>query len=83
MLLKIAYPIERYRKDTGRLYGVLDYRLADSKFIVGAYFIADMAAYPSTVAAPKTGQDLNDLPNLKRWFETHAPSSCLHWRSQR
>ena len=44
---RIPYAIERYVKETSRLYGVLDERLADRPFIVGdAYGIADMAAYP-------------------------------------
>lgn len=43
---KIPYAIERYVKETRRLYGVLDRRLADRPFIAGAYSIADMACYP-------------------------------------
>jgi GST-like protein len=43
---KIPYAIDRYVKETNRLYGVLDRRLADREFVAGAYSIADMAAYP-------------------------------------
>lgn len=43
---KIAYAIERYVKETNRLYGVLNKRLANRPFIVGEYSIADMACYP-------------------------------------
>jgi GSH-dependent disulfide-bond oxidoreductase len=66
---KIPYAIERYVKETNRLYGVLNKRLADRPFLAGEYSIADMAAYPWTVGHEKQGQDLNQFPHLKRWFE--------------
>ncbi|HET8881799.1 MAG TPA: glutathione binding-like protein [Solimonas sp.] len=69
---KIAYAIERYVKETNRLYGVLDRRLADREFIAGDYSIADMASYPWIVPHEKQGQKLEDFPNLKRWFEAIA-----------
>ena len=67
---KIPYAIDRYVKETERLYGVLDERLADREFIAGAYSIADMAAYPWIVPYERQAQNLNDFPSLKRWFET-------------
>ncbi len=67
---KIPYAIERYVKETGRLYGVLNTRLADRRFIAGDYSIADMAAYPWVVPHESQGQNLNDFPHVKRWFET-------------
>ena len=67
---KIPYAIERYVKETNRLYGVLDRRLADRAFVAGDdYTIADMAAYPWIVPWEKQGQNLDDHPHLKRWFE--------------
>jgi GSH-dependent disulfide-bond oxidoreductase len=66
---KIPYAIERYVKETNRLYGVLNKRLIDREFIAGAYSIADMAAYPWVVPHEAQGQNLDDFPNLKRWFE--------------
>ena len=70
---KIPYAIERYVKETNRLYGVLDRRLADREFVAGAdYTIADMAAYPWIVPWEKQGQNLADHPHLKRWFEAIA-----------
>ena len=66
---KIPYAIERYQKETNRLYGVLDRRLADREFIAGAYSIADMATYPWIVPYERQGQRLEDFPHLKRWFE--------------
>ncbi|WP_372425799.1 glutathione binding-like protein [Salinarimonas chemoclinalis] len=66
---KIPYAIDRYVKETNRLYGVLDGRLADREFMAGdVYTIADMASYPWIVPYERQGQDLDDFPNLKRWF---------------
>jgi GSH-dependent disulfide-bond oxidoreductase len=67
---KLPYAIDRYVKETNRLYGVLNKRLADRPFIAGAYSIADMAAYPWIVPYKNQGQRLEDFPHLKRWFET-------------
>jgi len=67
---KITYAIERYTKETERLYGVLDERLEDRAFVAGEYSIADMACYPWIVLHERQGQDLNDFTNLKRWFDT-------------
>lgn len=66
---KISYAIERYVKETNRLYGVLDNRLADREFVAGPYSIADMASYPWIVPYERQGQKLEDFPNVKRWFE--------------
>ena len=69
---KIPYAIDRYVKETSRLYAVLDKRLADRDFVAGAYSIADMAAYPWVVPWERQGQNLDDYPHLKRWFQTIA-----------
>jgi GSH-dependent disulfide-bond oxidoreductase len=66
---KIPYAIDRYVKETNRLYGVLNKRLADREFVAGAYSIADMAAYPWIVPYEAQGQKLEDFPHLQRWFE--------------
>jgi GST-like protein len=65
----IPYAIERYVKETNRLYAVLDKRLANREFVAGPYSIADMASYPWVVPYERQGQKLEDFPNLKRWFE--------------
>ncbi|MBW4644018.1 MAG: glutathione S-transferase N-terminal domain-containing protein [Goleter apudmare HA4340-LM2] len=67
---KIEYAINRYVKETGRLYAVLNQRLADREFVAGDYSIADIAAYPWILPHERQSQNLNDFPNLKRWFET-------------
>ena len=67
---KIPYAIDRYVKETNRLYGVLNRRLADHEFIAGTeYSITDMAAYPWIVPWKRQQQNLDDFPYLKRWFE--------------
>ena len=67
---KLPYAINRYVNETGRLYAVLNQRLADREFVAGNYSIADIAAYPWIVPHENQGQNLDDFPNLKRWFET-------------
>ena len=68
---KIPYAIDRYVKETARLYGVLDQRLADRAFVAGDdYSIADMAIYPWIVPHQWQEQDLADFPHLQRWFES-------------
>ncbi len=68
---KIPYAINRYVNETGRLYGVLNKRLADRAFMaVEAYGIADMASYPWVVPHERQGQKLEDFPHLARWFAT-------------
>jgi len=69
---KIPYAIDRYVRETNRLYGVLDTRLAGRDFIAGDYSIADMACYPWIVPHQRQQQDLEQFPNLKRWFEAVA-----------
>jgi GST-like protein len=66
---KIPYAISRYINETARLYKVLDKQLADNAFIAGEYSIADMASYPWIRSYEKQGQDLNNFPNIKRWFD--------------
>jgi GST-like protein len=69
---KIPYAMERYIKETNRLYGVLNKRLADREFLAGDYSIADMASYPWIVPHERQKQNLDDFPHLKRWFHAIA-----------
>lgn len=66
---RIPYAMERYIKETSRLYGVLDKQLEGRDFIAGEYSIADMACYPWIVPHEKQKQDIAAFPNLKRWFD--------------
>jgi len=67
---KIPYAIDRYVDETSRLFKVLDKRLADREFIADKYSIADIASYPWVFKHPYLQLELEDFPNLKRWFET-------------
>jgi len=69
---KVPYAIDRYTRETSRLYGVLDRRLADRAFIAGEFSIADIACYPWIVPYEAHGQDLAEFPHLERWFESMA-----------
>ncbi len=66
---KIPYAINRYVKETERLYGVLNTQLQHHDYIAGDYSIADMAAYPWIVPHQQQQQNLEDFPHVKRWFE--------------
>ncbi|UGQ44738.1 glutathione S-transferase N-terminal domain-containing protein [Massilia endophytica] len=69
---EVPFAINRYTRETARLYGVLDRQLEGREFIAGEYSIADMACYPWIVPHAPHGQVLADFPNLRRWFETIA-----------
>ncbi|MDQ8023396.1 MAG: glutathione binding-like protein [Moraxellaceae bacterium] len=69
---KLPYAVERYVKETARLYAVLNKRLADREFVAGEYSIADIASYPWIVPHERQQQKLEDFPHLKRWFDTIA-----------
>ena len=65
-----AFAIERYTRETGRLYGVLDRRLEEHHFIAGNELsIADVACWPWIVSHAGHGQSLEALPHLARWFD--------------
>lgn len=67
---KIPYAIERYEKETLRLYSVLDAQLVKNEYICGDYSIADIATYPWVAIYEFQGLTLDPYPNLKRWVET-------------
>jgi GST-like protein len=63
---KIEYAINRYTNEGGRLYQVIDNRLADHEYLAGAYSIADIAVWP-WLLGERQGQDFADYPHLSRW----------------
>ena len=74
---KIAYAIDRYTNETRRLYGVMNKRLANSKYLGGPdYSIADMAVFPWLRSWKNQGIDWADFPHLKGWFDeiAHRPA---------
>ncbi len=67
---KLPYAINRYTQEAQRLYGVLNQRLARSRYIGGpAYSIADIAVYPWLRSWKNQGIDWVDYPHLKGWFD--------------
>ncbi len=81
----IPYAVDRYTNEVNRLYGVMNRRLADREFLAGDYSIADMASVGWVKSYKNQGQDLEDFPNLKRWFETimARPAVERAWLSAR
>lgn len=69
---RIPYAVDRYVNETNRLYGVLNKQLAGKDYITGDYSIADMASYPWIKPHEQQGQNLDDFPHLKTWFERMA-----------
>jgi len=69
---KAPYAEERYIKETHRLYGVLDKRLADRDYVAGVYSIADMAIWPWISRFEWHTVDLNQYPNVARWYKAIA-----------
>lgn len=65
----VPYAIDRYTKETARLYAVLDRQLAAREFMLDTYSIADIATYPWVVSHAAQKQDLRDFPQVQRWFE--------------
>lgn len=65
---KSLYAEERYLNETKRIYGVLDRRLADHEYLADEYSIADMATWPWISRFDWQTLDLNDFPNVKRWY---------------
>ena len=65
----VPYAVERYMKETRRLYGVLNERLKDHEYLADGYSIADIATYPWVARYEWHKTDLNDFPGVKRWFD--------------
>ncbi len=67
---KLPYAINRYVKETERLYGVLNKQLRGRDYLCGDYSIADMAAYPWVVPWERQQMQIEEFPEVKRWMET-------------
>ena len=67
---KLPYAIDRYSNEAKRLYGVIDKRLGQSRYIAAdEYTIADIAIFPWLRSWKNQGIELDDYPALKTWFE--------------
>jgi GST-like protein len=65
----VPYAIDRYMKETRRLYGVLNERLKDHEYLADSYSIADIATFPWVARYEWHKTDLNEFPAVKRWFD--------------
>lgn len=67
---RIEYATQRYQRETLRLFGVLDRRLAEVPYLAGNEFsIADMATFPWVQTYKAQGVDLPSFANVSRWYE--------------
>jgi GST-like protein len=67
---KIEYAVNRYSNEARRLYGVMDKQLGVTRFLAGNdYSIADIATFPWTRSWKNQGIELDEFPNVKRWFD--------------
>jgi GST-like protein len=65
-----SYAVRRFTDEVNRLYGVMNNRLYDRRYLAGdEYTIADMICYPWTVGWEQQGQDITDFRYVKRWFD--------------
>ncbi|KAF1031517.1 MAG: Disulfide-bond oxidoreductase YfcG [Burkholderia lata] len=70
---KIEYAVNRYTNEAKRLYNVMDKRLGESEYLAGdTYTIADIATFPWTRSWQNQGIVLDELPNVKRWYDAIA-----------
>ena len=70
---RIEYAYNRYTNEAKRLYGVLDKRLSEARYLAGDdYSIADIAAWPWTRYPDRQGVERDDYPNFMRWFDEIA-----------
>jgi GST-like protein len=69
---RVPYATERYRKETRRLYGVLETRLAEVPYLGGEYSIADVATFPWVARHEWHEVELGQFPAVKRWYDAIA-----------
>ena len=74
---KAPYAEERFLKEAHRLYGVLDRRLADHEFVADAYSVADIAIWPWVSRFEWQTVDLNQYPNVARWYRAIAAREAV------
>jgi len=65
---EVPYAEERYSKENARIYQVLDKRLSQQQYLAGDYSIADIATWPWISRYPRQEMNLNEYPNLLRWY---------------
>ena len=66
---KIDYAVERYDREVGRIYDILEKRLGDCEYLAGDYSIADISTFPWIRTRKLHRRDLKDYPNIDRWYQ--------------
>jgi GST-like protein len=66
---QIQYAVDRYTNEAHRIYGVIDKRISEVPYLAGKYSLADKATYPWPRTHRWQGQNLEDFPYLKRWYD--------------
>lgn len=66
---KIDYAIDRYDREVGRIYNILEKRLSDCEYLAGEYSIADISTFPWIRTRKLHRRDLKDYPNIDRWYQ--------------
>lgn len=66
---QLQYAIDRYTNEARRIYNVIDKRLSEVPYLADDYSIADIAVFPWLIPYKLQGQELEDFPNLKRWYD--------------
>lgn len=66
---KIEYAIERYDREVGRIYDILERRLGDREYLADEYSIADISTFPWIRTRKLHRRDLKDYPNIDRWYQ--------------
>jgi len=64
----VPYAEARYKKEVHRLYGVMEERLGEARFLAGEYSIADMAVFPWAKSPELFEVAIEDYPNINRWL---------------
>jgi GSH-dependent disulfide-bond oxidoreductase len=66
---QIPFAVDKFTKEARRLFGVLDRRLGEVPYLAGEYSIADIATFPWTRVHERQGIELEEFPNVKRWYD--------------
>jgi GST-like protein len=74
---KLAYPMERFARELGRLFAVLDHQLENREFIADEYSIADMAVYPWIAAHGFLEIQIVQFPQVQRWLSALAERPAI------
>ena len=66
---KIDYAIERYDREVGRIYAILEQRLGEHEYLAGEYSIADISTFPWVRTRKLHRRELSEYPNIDRWYQ--------------